>query len=108
MEGIKRGSEGGTRWVPREVGEMLVAAVILWIIESPGKSMAADGESDLVEGKVASLFDAFYWTFPTFTCYVDKSQKPFGGKAVMMAQRFYMVVIIASYIANLATSLRNA
>ena len=70
--------------------EMLVAAVILRIIESPENTVAADGELDLVEGKVASLFDAFYWTFPTFTCYVDKSQKPFWGKVVMMAQGFYM------------------
>jgi hypothetical protein len=59
-------------------GEMLVAAVILWIIESPENTMAADGESDLVEGKVASLFDAFYWTFTTFTCYVDKCPKTPG------------------------------
>ena len=85
--------------------EMVVAAVILYIIESPETTLAADGESDLAEGKITGLLDAFYWTFTTFTTYVDKAPKTPAGKVLMMAQGFYMVVLLASYTANLASAL---
>jgi ABC-type amino acid transport substrate-binding protein len=85
--------------------EMLVVAVILWIIESPENTLAADRESDLIEGKVAGIFDAFYWTWSTYTNFVDKAPKSGAGKIVVMCQGFFMVVILASYTANLASSL---
>jgi hypothetical protein len=58
---------------------MIFAAVILYLIESPETTLAADGESDLAEGKITGLFDAFYWSVTTFTTYVDKAPKTPAG-----------------------------
>ena len=58
---------------------MFVAAVILYMIESPEFTLAADRESDLAEGKITGLFDAFYWSVTTFTTYVDKAPKTPAG-----------------------------
>ena len=85
--------------------EMVVVSAILFIIESPATTLAADGASDLVEGTVSGLLDAFYWSFTTLTSYVHKTPRTPAGKIVMMAQGFYMVVMLASYTANLASAL---
>ena len=84
---------------------MIAVSVILFIIESPATTLAADGKSDLAAGLIPGMFDALYWTFTTLTTYVHQTPKTPAGKIVLMAQGFYMVVIIASYTANLASAL---
>jgi hypothetical protein len=58
---------------------MAVVSVILFIIESPATTLATDGASDLIEGTVSGLLDAFYWSFTTLTSYVHKTPRTPAG-----------------------------
>jgi hypothetical protein len=71
---------------------MIIAAVVLYIIESPETTLAADGESDLSEGRITGLYDAFYWMWTTFTTYVDKTPKTPAG--VCLFTHYYLYIAI--------------
>jgi len=67
------------------VGEMAVVAVMLFLMESPSLTLADGADSDLIDEVVPGLLDAFYWSFTTFTTYLDKAPRTFGAKLVMCA-----------------------
>ena len=88
------------------VGEMVVVALLLYLMESPTITLAED--SDLIDEAVPGLLDAFYWSFTTFTTYLDKAPRTAGGKLVMSSHGFFILIILASYTANLASFLTTA
>ena len=67
------------------LGEMAVIAVLLYLMESPSLTLADGADSDLVDEVVPGLLDAFYWSFTTFTTYLDKAPRTAGAKLVMCA-----------------------
>jgi ABC-type amino acid transport substrate-binding protein len=88
-------------WVAIIVEVFLVAA-LFWICESP--ALGAQ-DSDLSDGAFPSLADAFYLSVSTLTCTLDKAPHSWGGKIVMIGHGWFMLVIISSYTANLASFL---
>mmetsp|Transcript_28763 Transcript_28763/g.45119 ORF Transcript_28763/g.45119 Transcript_28763/m.45119 type:complete len:592 (+) Transcript_28763:165-1940(+) len=88
------------------VGEIIVVGLFFALLEAPW--LTAEEESDLVDGHVGSFFDAAYLSFSALTCTLDKGPKSWGGKLVMLGHGWFMLIIIASYTANLATFLTTS
>ena len=61
-----------------------------------------------MDGRAAGLLDALYWSLTTFTTLVDKAPRTVGGKIVMFGHGFFMLIILASYTANLASFLTTS
>ena len=87
--------------------EVTLACMLLYAMEAPALTLAEGGDSDLIEGGATGVADAWYWAFTAFTTYVDKAPRTAAGKLVMAAHGFFMLIILASYTANLASFLTN-
>ena len=102
---------GADLWVMLIV-EIVVVALFLFAFESPLTQStwtgSDDGDSDIMDGRAAGLLDALYWSLTTFTTLVDKAPRTVGGKIVMFGHGFFMLIILASYTANLASFLTTS
>jgi len=83
--------------------EMLVVAILCYLMESPFLSSIKD--SDVVDGGFEGFFDSLYWSITLLLQNPDKAPRTWGGKLVMMAHGWFMLIIVASYTANLASFL---
>mmetsp|Transcript_22670 Transcript_22670/g.55980 ORF Transcript_22670/g.55980 Transcript_22670/m.55980 type:complete len:466 (-) Transcript_22670:92-1489(-) len=86
--------------------EILLVAATFFLLEAPG--ISPESESDLVEGYISSALDALYWSLSAFTTTLDKAPKTWGGKLMMLGHGWFMLIILASYTANLASFLTTA
>ena len=62
-------------------------------------------DTDVVPGWFSGCFDCMYWSFSVYTTFIDKAPRTWGGKLVMLGHGFYMLIMISSYVANLASVL---
>jgi len=83
--------------------EIIVVGLIFTLFEAPWLTVEED--SDVVDGQYSSFFDCLYWSLSALTCTLDKAPKTWGGKLAMLAHGWFMLIIIASYTANLASFL---
>jgi ABC-type amino acid transport substrate-binding protein len=83
--------------------EILICGLCLCIMEGP--SFFRGQESDVASGILPGLADAIYWSCSTFTATMHMAPRSWAGKLVMIAHGFFLVIIINSYVANLASVL---
>ena len=90
--------------------EITVVGMLFGLMEAPEITLAEDRDSDIIEsqGWFLGFFDAWYWSCTVFTCVIDKAPRTLGAKLVMNAHGFFMLIILASYTANLASFLTNS
>ena len=90
--------------------EITVVGILFGLMEAPEITLAKDRDSDVIEsrGWFLGLFDAWYWSCTVFAGVIDKAPRTLGGKLVITAHGFFMLIILASYTANLASFLTNS
>ncbi len=54
-------------------------------------------DTDVVEGWCSGLFDAIYWSITIGLQTPDKAPRTWGGKMVLVAHGWFMLIIVASY-----------
>ena len=86
--------------------EMMLVAVACWLMEAPVCSIFRD--TDVVDGFFHGLMDSMYWSITLLLQTPDKAPRTWGGKMVLVAHGWFMLIIIASYTANLASFLTAA
>ena len=83
--------------------EMVVVAICFFLFESP--IFSVEDETDVADGWWLGLWDSIYWSASALTQTLDKAPMTWGGKVIMLAHGWFMLIIIASYTANLAAAL---
>jgi ABC-type amino acid transport substrate-binding protein len=94
-----------TLWVAVGV-EILIVAIACWLMEAPSCSIFE--ETDVVQGLFLGFFDSLYWSVTLLLQTPDKAPRTWGGKMVLVAHGWFMLIVIASYTANLASFLTAA
>ena len=90
------------------IAEIFIVALALQLIEgNVSKFFSTVDDSDLIEGKVSGSLDALYWSSSIFTGTEDKKPRSWGGKVIIMGHAFFMLILVASYTANLASFMTN-
>ena len=62
----------------------------------------------MVDGFFFGWFDSLYWSVTLLLQTPDKAPRTWGGKMVLVAHGWFMLIVIASYTANLASFLTAA
>jgi hypothetical protein len=88
--------------------EILIAGAIFYWMEGPSVQLVENEELELSKGYIAGLVDGIYFSFTVFTGVAHINPKTPGGKLVLLAQGWFVVIIISSYTANLASALTNS
>eukprot|EP00286_Rhodomonas_abbreviata_P026717 CAMPEP_0181313764 /NCGR_PEP_ID=MMETSP1101-20121128/14430_1 /TAXON_ID=46948 /ORGANISM="Rhodomonas abbreviata, Strain Caron Lab Isolate" /LENGTH=464 /DNA_ID=CAMNT_0023420755 /DNA_START=94 /DNA_END=1484 /DNA_ORIENTATION=+ len=83
--------------------EILLISVAIYFMEAPAASFSQ--ESDLADGQIAGMWDSLYMACTFMLGTADKAPKTWGGKMALLAHGWFMLIIIASYTANLASFL---
>jgi len=86
--------------------EMFIVAIGWYLMEMPSISVVQ--ATDVVPGWVLGLLDAFYWSITVLLQITDKSPRTWGAKMLMMAHGWFMLIVVASYTATLASFLTTA
>jgi len=83
--------------------EMIVVAIAFYITEAP--HLTVHPETDVEGTPLLAAADVMYFSVSLLTCTLDKSPRTWGGKCVMLGHGWFMLILIASYTANLASFL---
>jgi hypothetical protein len=94
-----------TLWVAVGV-EILIVGIACWLMEAPACSIFQ--ETDVVNGFLWGFLDSLYWSVTLLLQTPDKAPRTWGGKMVLVAHGWFMLIVIASYTANLASFLTAA
>ena len=86
--------------------EILIVALACWLMEAPVCSIFRD--TDVVDGFFNGFLDSLYWSITLLLQTPDKAPRTWGGKMVLVAHGWFMLIVIASYTANLASFLTAA
>ena len=98
---------GNTLWMAI-IAEIFIVAFALQLIEgNVSKFFSTVDDSDLIDGKISGSLDALYWSSSIFTGTEDKKPRSWGGKVIIMGHAFFMLILVASYTANLASFMTN-
>jgi len=87
--------------------EMLIVAASCYYMEAPACDPPVNDPDDLaiVPGKAFGWWDSVYWSMTLLVQTPDKAPCTWGGKIVLMAHGWFMLIVLASYTANLANFL---
>ena len=90
--------------------EMLVVAMAAYYMEAPACEPAVEEPDDLavVPGLKFGFFDSLYWAVSVLIQTPDKAPCTWGGKVTLMAHGWFMLIVMASYTANLANFLTTS
>jgi len=86
--------------------EVVIVATACWLMEAPVCSIFRD--TDVVDGFFYGWWDSLYWSVTVLLQTAEKAPRTWGGKMVLVAHGWFMLILIASYTANLASFLTAA
>jgi hypothetical protein len=92
------------------VFEMIVVAIACYYMEAPTCDPPVNDADDLaiVPGKSFGCWDSLYWSLTLLIQIPDKAPCTWGGKVVLIAHGWFMLICVASYTANLANFLTTS